>query len=100
MSSVCSECGRPMPAPVEAWRITDQELNVLSAWWLFHSTRAVARFFGVTEQTIKNQLMDARRRHGIHKTSELAQLYMARLRTMEQLTMSQITRQTAAREAA
>jgi DNA-binding CsgD family transcriptional regulator len=88
VSEICSGCGRPMPKPVSDWRITDQELNVLSAWWLLHSTRAVARFFGVSEQTIKNQLMNARRRHGIHSTTELAQTYMARLRTMEELTMS------------
>ena len=76
-----------MPRSVPS-RITDQELNVLSAWWHFGSVRAVARFYGRAEQTIKNQLMDARRRHGIHTTLELAQTYMAELRTIDQLPAS------------
>jgi DNA-binding CsgD family transcriptional regulator len=81
----CESCGQVLPREGDGRQITDQELNVLSAWWLLHSTRAVARFFGRSEQTIKNQLYDARRRNGIHSTSELARLYMADLRTMEEL---------------
>jgi DNA-binding CsgD family transcriptional regulator len=84
MGERCDSCGQVIPREAEG-RISDQELNVLSAWWLMHSTRTVARFFGRSEQTIKNQLYDARRRHGIHNTSELARLYMGRLRTMEEL---------------
>jgi DNA-binding CsgD family transcriptional regulator len=84
MGERCDSCGQVIPREVEG-RISDQELNVLSAWWLMHSTRTVARFFGRSEQTIKNQLYDARRRHGIHSTSELARLYMGQLRTMEEL---------------
>jgi hypothetical protein len=66
-------------------RITDQELNVLSAWWHFHGVAAAARFFGRSEQTIKNQLMDARRRNGFHTTAELAQAFMSQLRTVDEL---------------
>jgi DNA-binding CsgD family transcriptional regulator len=84
MGERCDSCGQVIPREADG-RISDQELNVLSAWWLMHSTRTVARFFGRSEQTIKNQLYDARRRHGIHSTSELAQMYMGRLRTMEEL---------------
>jgi DNA-binding CsgD family transcriptional regulator len=84
--TVCQACGQPLPRDVGAARLTIQELNVLSAWWHFHSTRAVARFFGRSEQTVKNQLMNARRRHGIHSTVVLAQTYMAELRTLEELT--------------
>ena len=84
----CESCGQPMPQPTVAGGISDQELNVLSAWWLLHSTRAVARFYGRSEQTIKNQLYDARRRNGFHTTSELAQRYMADLRTMDELMAS------------
>ena len=84
----CETCGQALPQSVGEHRISDQELNVLSAWWLLHSTRAVARFFGRSEQTIKNQLNDARRRHGIHSTAELARVYMAELRTMDELMAS------------
>ena len=84
----CESCGQPLPQPTAAGGISDQELNVLSAWWLLHSTRAVARFYGRSEQTIKNQLNDARRRNGFHTTSELAQRYMADLRTMDELLRS------------
>jgi DNA-binding CsgD family transcriptional regulator len=84
MNERCDSCGQVIPREADG-RISDQELNVLSAWWLMHSTRTVARFFGRSEQTIKNQLYDARRRHGIHSTSELARLYMGQLRTMEEL---------------
>ena len=83
--NVCQSCGQPLPRDIGAARLTTQELNVLSAWWHFHSTRAVARFFGRSEQTVKNQLMNARRRHGIHSTAGLAQRYMAELRTMDDL---------------
>ena len=82
---VCEACGQQLPLRLEESRISDQELNVLSAWWLLHTTRSVARFFGRSEQTVKNQLYDARRRHGIHSTAQLAQLYMGQLRTMEEL---------------
>ena len=92
----CHACGQPLPRINETARITDQELNVLSAWWLMHSTRAVARFFGRSEQTIKNQLNDARRRHGIHSTAALAQHYMAQLRTMDELMMQHNFRREAA----
>jgi DNA-binding CsgD family transcriptional regulator len=84
MGERCDSCGQVIPREATG-RISDQELNVLSAWWLMHNTRAVARFFGRSEQTIKNQLYDARRRHGIHSTSELAQMYMSQLRTREEL---------------
>ena len=84
----CESCGQPLPQPTVAGGISDQELNVLSAWWLLHSTRAVARFYGRSEQTIKNQLYDARRRNGFHNTAELAQRFMADLRTMDELLRS------------
>jgi DNA-binding NarL/FixJ family response regulator len=84
----CVTCGQELPRAVGERRISEQELNVLSAWWHFRSTKAVARFYGRSEQTIKNQLMDARRRHGIHSTPELAYLYMGELRTMDELATS------------
>lgn len=88
MGDRCEACGQPVPLRLEEGRISDQELNVLSAWWLLHTTRSVARFFGRSEQTVKNQLMTARRRHGIHSTAQLAQMYMGQLRTMEELMAS------------
>ena len=81
----CESCGQLLPGAVGERRITEQELNVLSAWWHFHGVGAAARFYGRSEQTIKNQLMSARRRHGIHRTAELAQLYMPQLRTIAEL---------------
>jgi DNA-binding CsgD family transcriptional regulator len=69
-------------------RITARELDVLSAWWLLHSTRAVARFFALSEQTVKNHLMNARIRNGVHSSAALAQLFMGDLRTMEELLAS------------
>lgn len=84
----CASCGQVLPSLEPMRGISDQELNVLSAWWLLHSTRAVARFFGRSEQTIKNQLYDARRRNGFHNTAELARRFMADLRTMDELMAS------------
>jgi DNA-binding CsgD family transcriptional regulator len=86
MSERCEACGQTLPSPhASDLRLTDQELNVLSAWWLLQSIRATARFFGRSEQTVKNQLLSARRRNGIRTTPELAMTFMAQLRTMEQL---------------
>ena len=82
---VCPTCGHALAVPLVDRRITEQELNVLSAWWLMHSIRSTARFFGVAEQTVKNQLMDARRRNGFHSTAELAQAFMGQLRSMDEL---------------
>ena len=84
----CESCGQPLPQSSEAGGISDQELNVLSAWWLLHSTLAVARFYGRSEQTVKNQLMNARRRNGFHSTVQLAHKYMSQLRTMDELMRS------------
>ena len=92
----CEACGQPLPQLDSVPRITDQELNVLSAWWLLHSTTAAARFYGVSEQTVKNQLNNARRRNGIHSTSALAHKFMGRLRTMDELMMSHNSRRKAA----
>ena len=85
-SGVCESCGQTLPGTGDRKLITDQELNVLSAWWHFGGVRATANFFGVAEQTVKNQLMDARRRNGIHTTPELARAFMGELRTMNQIT--------------
>lgn len=84
----CPTCGQHMPQPLAENRVTDRELEILSAWWLLHTVRATARFFGLSEQTVKNHLMNARIRNGVHTTSALAQMFMGQLRTMEQLLAS------------
>lgn len=81
----CHACGQPLPDPTAVRHITDRELEVLSAWWLMHSVRAVARFFGLSEQTVKNQLYQARHRNDVHSSAALAQLFMARLLPMDVL---------------
>lgn len=94
MGERCEACGRPF-AHAQT-RITDQELNVLSAWWTFRDTRAVAKFFGTSHQTVKNQLQNARNRNAVHSTSELAFLFMADLRSVADLAASHNKRQNAA----
>lgn len=69
-------------------RLTDRELQILSAWWLLHSVRSTARFFTLSEQTIKNQLYNARIRNGVHTSADLAALFMGQLRTMDDLLAS------------
>lgn len=84
----CDKCGQPLPRLMADHRITSRELDVLSAWWLLHGIRATARFFGLSEQTVKNHLMNARIRNGVHTSAALAQLFMADLRTMDALLAS------------
>lgn len=81
----CPTCGQPMPRANGDYRITDRELEILSAWWLLHSVRATARFFVLSEQTVKNHLMNARIRNGVHTSAALAQLFMGRLHSMDVL---------------
>jgi DNA-binding CsgD family transcriptional regulator len=74
---ICPTCNRPLPS--EARYLTDRERAALSAWWWLKSTRAAAVALGLSEQTVKNQLMTARNRNGVTKTSDLAYMYMAQL---------------------
>lgn len=90
--ATCDACGQMLPQPSRNHHITDRELDVLSAWWLLHSIRATARFFGTAEQTVKNQLQTARKRNGVHTSTELAQMFMARLRSMDELVTQHNTR--------
>jgi hypothetical protein len=83
---VCKECGQVVPDPTAIRHITDAELDALSAWWWSRTIRGAARVLGRAEQTIKNQLYDARRHSQCRTTLELAQTFMNQLRTMEQLT--------------
>lgn len=83
MSDYCPTCGRPIdPQP---HRLSESELNALSAWWATGSVRAAANLLVLSEQTVKNHLYNARVRHGLHKTTDLVQLYFARLRSKGEL---------------
>ena len=82
--TVCPTCGQPIPQA--AVYISERELEILSAWWLLHSTRAVANFFTLSEQTVKNQLYKARKRNGVTTSTALAQMWMGRLISMSTLT--------------
>lgn len=84
----CPTCGQPIPQPLADHRLTSRELEILSAWWLLHSVRAAARFFDLSEQTVKNHLFNARIRNGVHTSAALAQIFMAELLTMQQLVAS------------
>jgi DNA-binding CsgD family transcriptional regulator len=77
-----------MPNPNREHRITSRELDILSAWWLLHTVRSVARFYVLSENTVKVHLMNARKRNGVHSTAALAQLFMGNLRTMDELVRS------------
>lgn len=81
----CEACGQPMPDPARLQRITAAELDALSAWWWAKSARGAARVLGLSEQTVKNELWTARRRHGLNKTLELAQMFFGQLRSLEEL---------------
>ena len=73
--------------------ITDAELTALSAWWWSRSTRAAATLLGLSEQTVKNQLYDARRRNGVHKTIALVQLFSGQLRSVQAVSHNVSARQ-------
>lgn len=79
----CPACGQPIPEDSGVHHITDAELDALSAWWWTRSTKAAATLLGLSEQTVKNQLYDARRRNGAHKTIELVQLFGGLLRSVQ-----------------
>lgn len=74
---VCPACNRPLPD--EARYLTDRERAALSAWWWLKSTRAAATALGLSEQTVKNQLLKARQRNQVTRTVDLAYMYMAQL---------------------
>ena len=84
----CPTCGQRVPQPRADNRLTNRELEILSAWWLLQTIRATARFFDLSEQTVKNHLLNARIRNGVHTSAALASLFMAKLYTMEQLVAS------------
>lgn len=75
--NVCPTCQRPLPD--EARYLTDRERAALSAWWWFKSTAAAGNALGLSEQTVKNQLMTARHRNGVHRTVDLAFMFMREL---------------------
>lgn len=51
--------------------ITEAEYNAAAAWWRTGNTKQAAASLGLSEQTVKNQLMTARRRMGVATTVEL-----------------------------
>lgn len=75
--NVCPTCDRPLPD--EARYLTDRELAALSAWWWFKSTRAAATALGLSEQTVKNQLLTARHRNDVKRTVDLAFMFMQQI---------------------
>lgn len=81
----CPTCGQKLPEPLAIRHITDAELDALSAWWWTRSVKGAATLLGLAEQTVKNQLADARRRNQAHKTIELVQVFGGQLRTLDQI---------------
>jgi hypothetical protein len=75
--------------------MTKAETSALSAWWWARTTRGAARILGLSEQTVKNQLMRARQRNDCKRTYELAELFGGKLLTMEELTQHNISRHAA-----
>lgn len=51
--------------------ITEAEYNAAAAWWRTGSAKEAAASLGLSEQTVKNQLLRARRRMGVATTVEL-----------------------------
>lgn len=51
--------------------ITEAEYNAAAAWWRTGSAKEAAASLGLSEQTIKNQLLKGRRRMGVATTVEL-----------------------------
>lgn len=74
---MCPTCQRPMPG--ESRYLTERELAALSAWWWFKSTRSAAVALGLSEQTVKNQLLKARNRNHVKRTVDLAFMFMREL---------------------
>lgn len=74
----CPECKRPLPDEPGAY-LTDAERAALSAWWWLKSTKAAANHLGLSEQTVKNQLLKARNRNHVSRTIDLAFMHMTEL---------------------
>lgn len=91
----CEACGQVLPDPMRQHRITNAELDALSAWWWTRSVGAAARVMGLREQTVKNQLLRARQRNDCHKTLELAQIFAGQLRPLVELTQQNSQRRAA-----
>lgn len=85
---VCAACGQPLPSMTAENRITGRERQILSAWWYLHSVRATARFFDISENTVKVHLMNARKRNRVHSSAALAAIFMGQLSTMDELLRS------------
>lgn len=83
--NTCPTCGQVVPDALAEKRLTAAELRALSAWWWAKSARGAGRILGLTEQTVKNQLMRARQRNQCHKTVTLAETFAAQLLTLEEL---------------
>lgn len=92
---VCPTCGQPLPQPAK--RLTNGELDALSAWWITKSVHGAAQMLRVSDRTVTNHLYNARTRHGIHKTVELVQLHFGHLRSADAILTQQNSRK---REAA
>ena len=71
----CPTCNRPLPGAPGRY-LTDKERKALAAWWWLKSCRAAANSLGVSEQTVKNLLHKARNRHNVHRTADLAYMYI------------------------
>ena len=76
--TVCPTCGHVI---LESARITDRELDVLSAWVALRSVKLAASWVGVGEQRAKNLLAALRRRTRAETNMDLAVHFAGRLRS-------------------
>ena len=74
--TICPTCGHVI---LESARITDRELDVLSAWVALRSVKLAASWVGVGEQRAKNLLAAARARNGAATNDELVDLFTSLL---------------------
>jgi hypothetical protein len=89
VSPLCPTCGQTIPEGQRSRAILpDAELDALSAWWHMGSIKGAADLLSRSERTVINQLYSARIRNDLHRTVELAQLYLGSLRSRSELLTS------------
>lgn len=76
---LCPHCGQTLPR--DSARITDRELDVLTAWWMAGTLRKAAVIAGVSEQRAKNMIRAARIRSGAADNKALLAIHFVAVRT-------------------
>lgn len=95
MTDLCPTCGQAWPDRLPG-KLTERELDLLSAWRHTQSVKLAAAQIGVGEQRAKNMLSAARNRSGAQSNAELLHLHLADLLSRADVVVSQTTTRSAA----